>query len=392
MYRFPWGDFHSLNLGWFLQKFNELREDWATAEAGIDGALDAEIQKAEDALTDVFAARDAAAASASAANSSASNASQSSLASMDARDQSRAARDAAQQAAGNAATSETAAGNSATAASNSAGAAATSATQAGNSATAAEKSATAAGNSATAAGQSATNAAASETAAGNSAAAAAASAARAEEVEESIPEDYSTLSADVTELKRDIVQLTPAQIKTKQCYIQDGSYSYNGRSVSIKNGTIEFACTTSASGTRAGIVITNEFRGSTETQAGFIPMLTDLLPVDILNGVNAVKAIMYDITGDTLIGTLILYFVNVDAENNITVLDNVQISSLSRELFMETIAKPENTTHYVIRLYFPQKVAINASISIEFTKENTVNANREFSRVSLEEIVDAARD
>ena len=191
MFKFPWGDFHSLNLGWFLQKFNELCEDWATAEAGIDGALDAEIQKAEDALTDVFAARDAAAASASAANSSALNASQSSLASMDARDQSRAARDAAQQAATNAAASETAAGNSATAASNSAGAAATSATQAG-------LSATAAGNSAAAAAESeqnveniiedatteaiasatqtattaATNAANSETAAGNSATAA----------------------------------------------------------------------------------------------------------------------------------------------------------------------------------------------------------------------------
>lgn len=206
MFRFPWGDFHSLNLGWFLQKFNELREDWATAEEGIDGALDAEIQKAEDALTDVFAARDAAAASASAANSSALNASQSSLASMDARDQSRAARDAAQQAAGNAAASETAAGNSATAASNSAGAAATSATQAGNSATAA-------GNSATAAGQSATNAAASETAAGNSAAAAAASetaaeasAQRAEEVEERIPADYTTLSNKVDELETAITQ------------------------------------------------------------------------------------------------------------------------------------------------------------------------------------------
>ena len=176
MFKFPWGDFHSLNLGWFLQKFNELREDWATAEAGIDGALDAEIQKAEDALTDVFAARDAAAASASAANSSARtasssalNASQSSIASMD-------ARDAARQAATNAAASETAAGNSATAASNSAGAAATSATQAGNSATAAGNSATAAAASETAAGNSASAAAASETAAGQSATNAAASA------------------------------------------------------------------------------------------------------------------------------------------------------------------------------------------------------------------------
>ena len=72
MFRFPWGDMHSLNLGWFLQKFNELREDWATAEAGIDGALDAEIQRAEDALSDVFDARDAAAVSATAAAGSAS--------------------------------------------------------------------------------------------------------------------------------------------------------------------------------------------------------------------------------------------------------------------------------------------------------------------------------
>ena len=197
MFRFPWGDFHSLNLGWFLQKFDELRQDWATAEGGIDGALDAEIQKAEDALTDVFAARDAAAASASAANSSALNASQSSLASMDARDQSRAARDAAQQAAGNAAASETAAGNSATAASNSAGAAATSATQAANSATAAGQQATNAAGSATAAAGSASDAA-------NSATAAAASAAAAEAVEESIPEDYSTLSAEVTTIKNNI--------------------------------------------------------------------------------------------------------------------------------------------------------------------------------------------
>ncbi len=203
MFRFPWGDFHSLNLGWFLQKFDELRQDWATAEAGIDGALDAEIQKAEDALTDVFAARDAAAASASAANSSALNASQSSLASMDARDQSRAARDAAQQAASNAAGSETAAGNSATAASNSAGAAATSATQAGNSATAAGNSATAAGQSETAAAGSATAAAGSATAAadsatqaGNSASAAAQSAAAAAGSAAQIEIDASLLAAD----------------------------------------------------------------------------------------------------------------------------------------------------------------------------------------------------
>lgn len=152
MFRFPWGDMHSLNLGWFLQKFNELREDWATAEAGIDGALDAEIQRAEDALSDVFDARDAAAASATAAAGSA-----------------------------------TAAGTSATAAQNSATAAGNSATLANQKATAAGLSEAAAAQSASAAGSSATAAATSATQAGNSASAAQSSAAAAAASIENIP-------------------------------------------------------------------------------------------------------------------------------------------------------------------------------------------------------------
>lgn len=190
MFRFPWGDMHSLNLGWFLQKFNELREDWATAEENITGALDAEIQRAEDALSDVFDARDAAAASATAAAGSASSAGTSAT--------------AAQNSATAAASSATLANNKATAAGLSEAAAAQSAQQAAASATAAAGSATQAGQSATSAGSSATAAAASETAAGNSATAAAgsataaaASAAAAEAVEESIPDDYTTLSNKV---------------------------------------------------------------------------------------------------------------------------------------------------------------------------------------------------
>lgn len=204
MFRFPWGDMHSLNLGWFLQKFNELREDWATAEAGIDGALDAEIEKAEDALSDVFAARDAAAASATAAAGSASAAGTSAT--------------AAQNSATAAGNSATLANNKATAAGLSEAAAAQSATQAGNSATAAAGSATQAGQSATNAAESATAAAASETnaagsataaagsatAADGSASAAEASAQRAEQVEQSIPSDYTELSEKVDALEENL--------------------------------------------------------------------------------------------------------------------------------------------------------------------------------------------
>lgn len=227
MFRFPWGDMHSLNLGWFLQKFNELREDWATAEAGIDGALDAEIEKAEDALSEVFDARDAAAASATAAAGSASAAGTSAT--------------AAQNSATGAASSATLANQKATAAGLSEAAAAQSATQAGNSAAAAAGSATAAGQSATnaagsatAADNSATAAAGSATAAGNSATAAAASAAAAEAVEESIPEDYSNLSNDVANLKTAIVEKAPLIINNANgnpILIKDGAADYSAKKV-----------------------------------------------------------------------------------------------------------------------------------------------------------------
>lgn len=232
MFRFPWGDMHSLNLGWFLQKFNELREDWATAEAGIDGALDAEIQKAEDALSDVFDARDAAAASATAAAGSASSAGTSAT--------------AAQNSATAAASSATLANNKATAAGLSEAAAAQSATQAGNSATAAatsatqaSQSATNAAGSATAAGQQATNAAGSATAASNSAtaaagsaSAAAASAAAAEAVEESIPEDYTTLSNEVAQIKNGTQVINPTIYAGSYVNLDSG---YNHHRIVIDN-------------------------------------------------------------------------------------------------------------------------------------------------------------
>ena len=203
MFRFPWGDMHSLNLGWFLQKFNELREDWATAEENIDGALDAEIEKAEDALSDVFDARDAAAASATAAAGSATAAGTSAT--------------AAQNSATAAASSATLANQKATAAGLSEAAAAQSAAAAGNSATAAA-------GSATAAGQSATNAAASETAAGNSASAAAASAA-------SIEGDVDT--ADAAALKSEgfsVGQQNGVDVPSTSPYYQNNAKYYAGQS------------------------------------------------------------------------------------------------------------------------------------------------------------------
>lgn len=121
----------------------------------------------------------------------------------------------------NAASSATAAGASATAASGSETAAAQSATNAASSASAASgsataahtsevnaaASATAASASATAAGTSETNAAGSATAAAGSATSASQSATAAQAVLDSIPEDYTALSEDVSDLKSAIAAM-----------------------------------------------------------------------------------------------------------------------------------------------------------------------------------------
>lgn len=134
MYNYPYGDTQQLNLDWFLTEFQNLVAAWEQEKAGIDGALDAEIAKAEAALADVFAARDAAATSATAANGSAQAAAQSAsdasgyLATVDA--DATAARNAASNA-----------NRDATAANGSAQAAAQSATDAQTAATGVEESA-----------------------------------------------------------------------------------------------------------------------------------------------------------------------------------------------------------------------------------------------------------
>lgn len=97
--------------------------------------------------------------------------------------------------------SASAAATSATAAEQSESAASGSATSASGSASAAAQSATAAAGSASGAASSASAAEGSATAAAGSAAAAAASEAAARAVQESIPEDYADLSADVVDLK-----------------------------------------------------------------------------------------------------------------------------------------------------------------------------------------------
>lgn len=234
MFKYPWGNLQGLNLAWFLEKFNQLLEDWATAEAGIDGALDDEIQKAEDALSDVFDARDAAAASATAAAGSATTATTSANFAGNSASVAAASASAAQTAAVNAAASETAAGNSASAAAGSATNASNAATQAGNSASAAAASAASIEGDVDAAAASASAAAGSATAAAGSATAAAGSATDAENAAASVTASAQQIATNTS----DISSLKPVDISNNYT-LDETNYTITAKSI-IKFGDFIF--------------------------------------------------------------------------------------------------------------------------------------------------------
>lgn len=140
-FNYPYGDTQQLNLNWFLSQWETFRAQWATAEEGIDHALDAEIARVEAAMTDLYAARDAAAASKTAAQTAATNAASSETVATQQATLAQSYANTAQTQAGIATAAAEAAGNSASSASTSAAAANLSKTQAANSATAAAASA-----------------------------------------------------------------------------------------------------------------------------------------------------------------------------------------------------------------------------------------------------------
>lgn len=355
MFKYPWGNLQGLNLAWFLEKFNQLLEDWATAEAGIDGALDDEIQKAEDALSDVFDARDAAAASATAAAGSATSAGASAT--------------AAQNSATAAASSATLANTKATAAGLSEAAAAQSASDAAASASAANTNANAAAASAANAITSASTAGTNANAAATSAANAAASAARAEEIEESIPEDYTMLSNDVTELKTSVVNNTapsPEQALVNSFYSKNFTFTYSGRIFGAKNGIL-FMTYSSGGAANRGLWFSNGvFNTISSTISGAVPPKANCLPISKIQNTTRLKLFTdnEDYSG-VLIG---LFFVSIDNNGNVTVLSSYR-SNAYNYLSVTEFAIPTNATHFALCMYTgsqpPNDTALNIYLGID---------------------------
>ena len=221
MYQYPYGNAQQLNLDWLM-------EQWQVVKENIDGSLQGEIDRVEAAITDLLTARDAAVAAAGAAGTSASAAAQSAQAAAgDAAIATAQAAAATQERVNAAQFANAAQGHAnaaqaqATAAQNAAGQAAASASQAAASADdaydhmiSASGYATNAATSAAAAQQSFTLADAARQAAQGSASDAADSAQEAQDILDSIPEDYSDLSDDVSELQTAITLKTNKGTKT----------------------------------------------------------------------------------------------------------------------------------------------------------------------------------
>lgn len=206
-YQYPYGDTQQLNLAWFLDEFKALQEAWEQEKQGITGALDAEIARAEAALSGVIEARDQAAASAADAlayRNTAQSASQ--AAELSKTNAETARRDAANYAVSAAGSAQNAS-NSAIAAGNSATLAESAKTTAIQQANAAVQASGAASGYAQTAGQEAANAAASATTAAGSATTAGKEADRAEDAADEVADSVTQIAtnkSDISDLKESI--------------------------------------------------------------------------------------------------------------------------------------------------------------------------------------------
>lgn len=289
-YLYPYGDTQQLNLDWLIEQWNEVKSQ-------IDGSLQAEIDRVEAAITDLLTARDEAVAAQTAAQASAQAAAGSANTASGAASTATAQ---AQAAAGSAATAGAHASNAqqymltadqyAQAAQNSAGAAANSANTANGAkqdaqmyAQQAAGSAQNAQGSAVAAQQQFNLADAARQAAQGYASDAADSAQEAQDILDSIPEDYSSLAADVTALQADVTEFHNPFLDVLKTYA-DGSVTSVLRRWTVSGN--RFTVAKSGGGTSDTFTAINIFgsvlRARTGTFGNFTTYEEDFVDVNTL--------------------------------------------------------------------------------------------------------------
>ena len=293
-YRYPYGNTEQMNLDWFLNQWEKFKADWAEAEAGIDGSLDAEIAKVEAAMSELYAARDAAAASASAARQSSLDAvaaqvaaGNSKTAAQAAETSARGSQQAAAQSAQEAQASAQGAENSALTASQAANTATQQAAGADAARGAAEAAQQAAEDAQAAAAQSAGQAWQAATAAADHADDAADSATLAQQAAQDMSdsvEQITTNKNDISDLKESITQTSTLW---GELFNKDYTVNYRGRVGSVKGNKITARIAENVSEWIAypihGITFNAPFLYSNDT---FLSQLTDDDFINIPDGMK----------------------------------------------------------------------------------------------------------
>ena len=334
-YKYPYGNRDTINLDWFINEFQKLKAAWEEERAGIEGALDEEIARAEAALADVFAARDTATAAATAASQSADSArgysetatAQANAATLaaqgatTARSDALAAQSAAEAAASNASGFASNASTSANAADTSAQSAAQSVINARTAQSAAAQSATLADSARQAAQTAQTGA---ETAATNAATSADNAETAATSIEESA-QQITTNTNDISDLKESFIQM-PLEYLTKKLF-GDGNFLFSRYSRKVERIGNRFITThlsgSISDGTRYNCNLFGDFRAV--SGATLDPLEGEFIPItDISTICGCVLYRDYNASASSPDGIRVVL-----ADDNNNVLLNVAITTVN---------------------------------------------------------------
>lgn len=153
---------------------------------------------------------------------------------------------------------------------------------------------------------------------------------------------------------------------TSRLYIQNGSFYYAGRTVTIQNGVINIV--QDATSRYRGIVFTGNFRGSQDYSTNFTPQIADCISIDVIKGVNICKSFS---SGSADSGISIsLYWVNI-ADTVTVIRRDVPVFATQAGLNFYKLNPPENSTHFCMYLYFNNPGTYTRNIRLQFDIDTT---------------------
>ena len=180
--------------------------------------------------------------------------------------------------------------------------------------------------------------------------------------------NVNSIGTDVNYLNGKVTD--PDEAMSKNLYIQNGTYTYDYRTVEMKDGVVYFSKTSSSGSSYKSIWITGEtMAGGDGTQNASKPPVGNAVAISTLDNINAVRVHLDKVSGSGYINVNIAYC-TVDGDT-VTLVGSKQVFGGGSGVYdyAAYLNIPETATHFAIQVYSSTTTTCSMNAYIRFSKE-----------------------